>query len=56
MAVRTGRPACCRRQACSAIHVERFGLVTIPILAFIGFITILALLLLAGRSGEEETP
>jgi disulfide bond formation protein DsbB len=38
---------------CTAIYVERFGFVTIPVMALVGFISIIAILtLLVPRSPE----
>jgi disulfide bond formation protein DsbB len=46
--------ACSLDAPCSAIYVERFGFVTIPVMALIAFLAILALLLgLVSSAGAE---
>lgn len=38
---------------CDLIYVERFGFITIPVMAFIGFVTIMTLLWAYGRNESE---
>jgi disulfide bond formation protein DsbB len=45
--------ACSLNVPCSAIFVERFGFVTIPVMALVAFLAILALLLGLGPSGGD---
>jgi disulfide bond formation protein DsbB len=46
--------ACALDIPCTAIYVERFGFVTIPVMAFTGFVTIVTLLLGLRRRGVVE--
>jgi disulfide bond formation protein DsbB len=50
--------ACSLDAPCTAIYVERLGFVTIPVMALIGFVAILALMLgllpAAGAEAEDE--
>jgi disulfide bond formation protein DsbB len=39
---------------CSAIYVERFGFVTIPVMALIGFLAIITILAVVARPLEDE--
>jgi disulfide bond formation protein DsbB len=49
--------SCSADVPCNLIYVERFGFVTIPVMALVGFLAILTLLLVyAGRSSSTETP
>jgi disulfide bond formation protein DsbB len=41
---------------CSLIYVERFGFVTIPTMALLGFLAILTLLLVYARRGSDPEP
>ncbi len=47
--------SCSLQTPCTTIYVEVFGFVTIPVMAFSGFLLILALAL-ASRRGTEELP
>jgi hypothetical protein len=38
---------------CTAIQLERFGFVTIPVMALIGFISVLVLLWIVAQPDEE---
>jgi disulfide bond formation protein DsbB len=46
--------ACSLDAPCTAIYVERFGFVTIPVMALIGFVAILTLLVVLRRAGAKE--
>ena len=46
--------SCALDNPCSAIHFERFGFITLPIMALVGFLAILTLLL-ATRERSEVT-
>jgi disulfide bond formation protein DsbB len=47
--------ACSLQAPCSAIELERFGFVTIPVMALIGFVSIIVVLsLLTARRGPAE--
>jgi disulfide bond formation protein DsbB len=41
---------------CTAIYVERFGFITIPVMALVGFLAILTLLLATRERPTEVTP
>lgn len=47
--------SCAIDNPCSAIHFERFGFVTLPVMALIGFLAILTLLLATRERSSEET-
>ena len=46
--------SCALDNPCSAIHFERFGFVTLPVMALIGFLAILTLLLASREPSPEE--
>jgi disulfide bond formation protein DsbB len=46
--------SCSVETPCTAIYVERFGFVTIPVMALIGFVTILVLLFVTRERPTEE--
>lgn len=48
--------ACSLDTPCSVIYVERFGFVTIPVMALAGFLAILTLLLVYARQQPEPDP
>lgn len=48
--------ACSLDAPCSSIWVERFGVVTIPVMALIGFVSILVLLWIAGKAPQGSQP
>ena len=50
--------SCSLEVPCSNIDLERFGFVTIPVMALVGFVTILVLLWIVGgrASAEESSP
>jgi disulfide bond formation protein DsbB len=48
--------ACSLEAPCSGIWVERFGVVTIPVMALIGFVSILLLLRIARMAPQETQP
>jgi disulfide bond formation protein DsbB len=52
--------SCSLEAPCTAIDLERFGFVTIPVMALVGFVTILTLLWILAPRGEvdadEEAP
>jgi disulfide bond formation protein DsbB len=48
--------SCSLDAPCTAIYVERFGFVTIPVMALIGFVTILALLFVTRERRPTEDP
>ena len=48
--------ACSLDTPCSVIYVERFGFVTIPVMALAGFLAILTLLLVYARRQPEPDP
>jgi disulfide bond formation protein DsbB len=47
--------SCSLESPCSAIYIERFGFVTIPVMAFIGFAAILTIMLFITPTREEAT-
>ena len=47
--------SCSLDNPCSAIHFERFGFITLPVMALIGFLTILTLLLATREPSEEAS-
>jgi disulfide bond formation protein DsbB len=44
---------CSLEAPCTAIQLERFGFVTIPVMALIGFISVLVLLWIVAQPDEE---
>jgi disulfide bond formation protein DsbB len=46
--------SCSLAAPCSAIQVEVFGFITIPVLALVAFLTVIVLVGLAGRTDPEE--
>ena len=46
--------ACSADAPCSAIYVERFGFVTIPVMALVAFLAILVLLLILAPGARDE--
>ena len=48
--------SCDLNNPCSAIHFERFGFVTLPVMALVGFLAILTLLLATRGRPSEVTP
>jgi disulfide bond formation protein DsbB len=48
--------SCALNNPCSAIHFERFGFVTLPVMALVGFLAILTLLLATRGQPSEVTP
>lgn len=46
--------SCSLEAPCTAIYIERFGFVTIPVMALIGFLTIATILLLFTRTATHD--
>ena len=46
--------SCSLEAPCSAIDLERFGFITIPVMALVGFLTILTVLWVLGDRGDNE--
>jgi disulfide bond formation protein DsbB len=46
--------SCSLETPCSAIDLERFGFITIPVMALVGFVTVLTLLWVLGERDHQE--